>query len=485
MSKKFFNKSDLFYNLSTESIKIQPNDYSVQAITAEFQKIIDVLENDNTANSLVAIKNKDIAQAFVNIDNILTKRFGMKYRHIVTTNVAYACFTAPPENYSSVSKFNSDYFKFVKSLVKNTKEEKVKTVEQIKSIEKDGFDLTYRWVESMKAMEKTLNTKGVKVDLEKATVSNLPSDYTIFAMVDISLLVSTLKLTARQITAILYHEVGHSFTHIEYSYKVINNTTSLIDSIKEGIEKKNKSLKDSLLIAYERTYNESTVDLKDKNTVLVLLKTVEKHIEYHAGFNPSRLGTIDSEQLADQFATRFGLGDDLIIALSALNEHFKNEYQSGFAYSMMLLQSLLLLSALGIIITASFVGGLIFTVVIILTVLVVNIVSSYLTGGSVETDKVYDTYKRRMIRVKNDIVRQLRTNDIPKDVITALLTSIDNITNIIKDVPDDKPGLIDRFMINFTSAGKRASEYKNIEEITENLMENDLHVVSAKFKNLI
>ena len=86
MSKKFFNKSDLFYNLSTESIKIQPNDYSVQAITAEFQKIIDVLENDTTANSLVAIKKKDIAQAFVNIDNILTKRFGMKYmdaqRHI-------------------------------------------------------------------------------------------------------------------------------------------------------------------------------------------------------------------------------------------------------------------------------------------------------------------------------------------------------------------------------------------------------------------
>ena len=55
---------------------------------------------------------------------------------------------------------------------------------------------------------------------------------------------------------------------------------------------------------------------------------------------------------------------------------------------------------------------------------------------------------------------------------------------MLKDLPDDQPGLIDRFMINFTSSGKRATEYKNIEEVTEVLMENNLHIAAAKFKNI-
>lgn len=484
MSKKLFKDSDIFYNLSTESIAPQHNDYSVPLIVTEFQKIIDVMEKNNYITSTQAIKDKDIYTSITNIDNIISKRFGIKYKHVSSNNGAYSCFTVPPSNYSSVSKFNSEFFKYLKSTTKGMSSDKTKTSDQIRTLEKDSQDLTFRWVESMNSMEKTLNTKSVGVDLQKAVINNLPNEYVVFLLINIPFLVKTIKLTAKQITAVLYHEIGHSFTHIEYSYKTVNNTTALIDSIREGIEKKNKSLKDSLIIAYERTYKEDVSKLKEKNTILVLLKTVEKHIETHVGFNPTKGGTVDSEQLADQFATRFGLGEDIIISLKLIEEHVKEEYTGYVAYGKMLLEGFLIFTMFGIILTSTLLGGLTITVIAFLVMLILNIISSYLTSGNLEVDKVYDSYKRRLIRVRNDIVRQIRTSDVPKDVMKTVLDNIENINIILKDIPDDQPGMIDRLMINLTSGGRRASEYKNIESITEDLMENNLHIAAAKFKNI-
>ena len=484
MSRKIFKDSDIFYKLSTESIAPQHNDYTVPLIVSEFQKIIDVMEKNNYITSTQAVKDKDIHQALIDIDNIISKRFGVKYKHVSSNNGAYACFTAPPSNYSSITKFNSEFFKYIKSTVKNMSSDKTKTAEQIKTLERDSQDLTYRWVESMKTIEKTLNTKGVGIDLQKAVITNLPSEYVVFVLINIPLLVTTVKLTASQIAAVLYHEIGHSFTHIEYSYKTVTNTTALTDAIREGIEKKNKSLKDSLLIAYERTYKEDIGKFKDKNTVLVLLKTVEKHIEHHVGFNPARNGSVDSEQLADQFSTRFGFGTDIVVALKLLDEYVKSEYTGTFAYSLMLLEGFLLFTLFGTLLTSTLLGGLTIAVVVYIAMLIVNIINSYISSGNIEIDKTYDSYKNRLIRIKNDIVRQIRTSDIPKDVIKGILDSVENINLMLKDLPDDQPGLIDKFMINFTSSGKRATEYKNIEEVTEVLMENNLHIAAAKFKNI-
>ena len=130
--------------------------------------------------------------------------------------------------------------------------------------------------------------------------------------------------------------------------------------------------------------------------------------------------------------------------------------------------------------TVCFMASLLFVIVSFLMSIIRSVVS---VGGLLE-DKVYDENKKRLQRLRNDIVRQIRTSNLTPELTKQLLSDLTSLDKIIKTLPDDNIGLFDTFMRKFTSKGKTLSEYNAIEESIEFLMENDIHAVSAKFKIL-
>lgn len=479
------NKNTDNYTLSTEMIDIQQNDYIVNVLNEEFKQIIELVKSNNITDANDAFRNRTIYKIMSKIDVLITKRFGINFKHTAGFGFGYACFTVPPKNKNILNTDIEKTYNATNDMLRYSgkREENFKTKDTIKYVEKDYLDLSYRWKQSMDSLEKTMNTKGVIIDLRKANIIGLPAEYIVFLVVDLYGLIIDLELNEEELTAVLLHEIGHAFTHIEYSYRTITNTSVLLDSLKENIQIKNKTFKESLIIAYEEAYDEKLDDIKNKNSISATLYVIDRYIASNIGFNQQPHGLTDSEQLADQFAGRFGVAPVLSNALTKIYKKYPG-YLTAKETFIMLSVPMLIFFLYGIIISGVLAGGVVLSIGFLISVIVIKITNSIVSIGGLAIGSTYDENKRRIQRIRNEMVRQLRSDKLSKEVLVSTLEQIEQIDLTLKSMPEDNIGFVDKLMRKYTSTGKRLTEFKQIEQLVENLMENDLHVVSNKLKQL-
>ena len=95
----------------------------------------------------------------------------------------------------------------------------------------------------------------------------------------------------------------------------------------------------------------------------------------------------------------------------------------------------------------------------------------------------YDDRINRAKRIKFDLIRTIRSNKLPKEVTKDLLNQLDVLDTIINVASKDKTvGLMDKFSNFFRFNGATIKELESIDKVTESLMENDLHALTAKLK---
>jgi hypothetical protein len=493
MKNKLFdsigNTSSTEETLSTEMIDPQLNDGVVQSLKVTFEELIEAMGKYKPLRYYYFFINRKISKIINKIDSLLSSRFGITFKHTSGDGIGYAVFTAPPKNYNVLYKDIEDVYDNVSKYlnVLNKSEENIKDIPNIKDSERDYDDIMFRWRKSMDILENTLNTSGVIVDRQHAKIIGLPKEYTIFLVADFYGLINDLKLESKELVAVLLHEVGHAFTHIEYSYRTITNTSVLIDTIRENIEVKNMSYKESLILSYKDIEGKDLSSLKGKSEVTVTLNVLERFVKEHKGFNASMYGTIDSEQLADQFSGRFGLGVELITSLDKIYKHYGNYYLSEeFLASM---TSYWLFAFLyGLIGTASIGAATIIGIAAIFflgaIIIFSSIIDSIITIGGMNKEKIYDDKKQRLKRIRNEMVRMIRSSKLDKDMVKSILSQLDDIDKTINFLPEHDGNFLDKFMRSFTGAGKRLVELEKLEQMTEGLMENNLYIASAKLKQL-
>lgn len=490
--KRVFNRIEhnTDSNLSLEMIDPQMNDYVVNAIKDCFDELSAFIKDNSINNTYSLFDNRDAYTIIKKLDIIISKRFGINFKHTGTTMTEYGALTVPPKNFSILNTDieeiyqNTTYYLKMKGL----KDSNALPTEEIKNSDYNHTDMLFRWKKSMDALEKAMNTTGVVIDLKKAVIYGLPDTYHVFLTADFCSLVNELELDSDELTAVLLHEIGHAFTHIEYSYRTVNNTSVLMDTIKENVERHNKTYKESLLLAYKELFKEVPVTLEKANTVTVVLATVERFIKEHNYINDSLVASTDSEQLADQFAGRFGMGAALITSLTKIYKKYPDQQWYVTMASVNLVYALQIF-AVGLI---SGVGTGVILATVTISVLLLSILSmitysifSYTTGGNVAVVKTYDDNKQRLIRVRNELVRNIRSSKLDNNVIKDLIAQVDSVSLIINALPDEKPMFIDNFFQTMTTKGKRMLELQKLEQITESLMENDLHIAAAKIKTLL
>jgi len=472
--------------LSTEMIASQPNDWLVPALEKEFEAIIREVKVIGYTDSNKYFKDKTIKNHYKRIDQLVLKRTGLPVVH-GASETPYGIFTAPPKDVYHILKTNAitAYNNTVKMLKQNGSSGK--KLEEVIDFEQDIKTVVEATVKSMSELSKKLNADGVLIDLEKATISGLPKDYKVAVATNIGTLVHKLNLNAREITALLLHEVGHAFTHIEYSYRKLHVDSVLLDTLHENLLVKNKSKKATLKLIYEDVLDGNPKDIENDNLVIAAVKTLNKYTASTAFHNDSAYSLTDSEALADQFATRFGLGDEIVIVLDKWTKVLGGypDYEM-FKLGLFVMETLttlyvtitfaaITLITIGSPVAAGIMGAIIFGAF------------KYLDGkGKVFAYKVstYDEDYVRYKRIRNDIVRQLRTNSFDKAVTKEMLSSLDTIDTILKEVPKwnyDKSfsekiyEIFNPYVINYGT-------YKQIEQLMENLSENNLHALSLKIK---
>jgi len=303
-------------SISTEMISPQYNDYVVHLLVKQFNLLIDTC----VSNSLFGqnIYRSKLSITIINeIDSILFKRFGIKFEHIYGKNSGYAVMSVPPKKFNVLKDDIEENYDIIKRLLKDDTTEHKKDINKKLNFEKDVNIVMKSWVKSVDLLEKQLNAKEVTINLSKATIEKLPEDYLVYLLSDFSVLIHDCKLSARELTAVLLHEVGHEYTHMEYSLRTVRNTAVLVDTINAEL-KDDVSFKEAIDITYRKVY-----DGKDdsNNTITGVLRLLDTYVKSTFIMGENTHSKTDSEQLADQFAGRFQLGMELTTAVGKLNAY--------------------------------------------------------------------------------------------------------------------------------------------------------------------
>lgn len=466
--------------ISAEMIAPQVGDYIVTEMNNIHQEILEIVAacyKDGKDASYNVIKIPKVSELVDRLDQLLLDRFGIQFETTHTSYTLAATIPVVPKKWNTLNDFSLDLGDLETSLNKL----KGKSSDSLSA----GNQILKEAQDAQKALDKALETKSIVFDLNKAVVRGLPKEYKVQIIVNYMEAV-TLGITPQELTAIILHEVGHAWTHLEYSYRNTRNTSVLLDTFMDNYRNKNKTPKESLILAYtEATGDTSAKNLKDVKGPAVYITLARNYLGHcnkylTGGFH----SYTDSENLADGFAARFGLGADIAQGLMKAHDKYKPyRYIGVFILSSTVI--LYILAAIGCLI---FFGpfGIVNGVILMLTgiTLIYPLYRMMFPGERVTETMTYDTVIKRFERVKNQTVKTLRESNLKKEALQSLLDSIESLERTIKAAykrHNEWSGPIEA-MIRLFNGDK--VEIKRLEQITENLMENNLHVAAAKVKLL-
>lgn len=322
------------------------------------------------------------------------------------------------------------------------------------------------------------------LDFKKARASG------IFSQLEyrIELLTPLFKEETDFIIAIIMHELGHIWTFMEYVHHVTYKNVIVTSIVKDFLGIKEDTLRVEFISKINNIYGvkvpEELTKQSDPKAQLVVIGDIYKQM--YNDFSETTYNTTSVEVLADQFASRFGLGINMIKGMS------------GNAFSWKGISvSILLTFVSGVIFgtLASFsafflvIGTVPFTFEIFLAVVtaglmsLANITESFAGAKMKLGTSTYDTPKQRLVRVRNMMINQLK-HDPKNNDAKKLIEQIDESMAYIEKA-DDYNGFIVKLLRWVSSDFRTQEERKIYNQLLEDLMDNTLYVSGNRFKHLL
>lgn len=356
--------------------------------------------------------------------------------------------------------------------------------------EDDWNKLGLTYAKSLEAYTDIKKMSKIEIDLKKAYVYNFPKELTGYIGFNINFFrpipgKEDLQLTDKEILAIIWHELGHNFNSIEYTYKGVRNTIILTDTIREEMFKKNKSKEETVKIIYKKM----TGKVDKSNSILdTTINLIEEQLagEY---LTFSDLSVTDNEMLADLFSNRFGLGGDCVSGLSKLQLLYDGPYPtfSKQATSLIKLFSMSTgVTAVGGLIGGAFgvvTGGLVVGAIGGLITLYINREPTINIGYRWFQNK-HDIDYERLRRVKIDLIRQIKNHNLNLDNKKDILELLDQTDKLFSAIPEPVESI--RSLVNrmFDSVARTVFNQKRTEKLYESLIDNELHAGAARLETL-
>lgn len=444
---------------------------------------------------------------------LISNRFGIDFS-IIGDSTGNACvFSVTPSNYNVIREDAGTIEQTLIDAIKYMREmSKMSGEKQDKDISMDSFSGIVKIYESMLNSTKSLNTllktDSVKFDLSKAKVTGLPNDFKSIIAIDIVSFMQTHSI--REILAILIHEVGHQFTHLLNMYRIARTNTILKDCsvlAKEGnIGKIEITLKKELGIEIPKLNNFKDEDnLKDIKVFMTTLLSKSTAVNE----NESSYSSRDSEALADQFASKFGLTMELVTGLDKIidNNYTELDYMLGENTIMWILKMNIIISILYLVVslgilffmgalsvatatlaTSAMLGLMLESAMMALGVLVVINVYRFINGGNDAFEAVYDDKKRRLERIRNDAIRMLNSAILSadgkdKEMISNKISDIQALDKVIEKTRKNR-AFVDIAGDFFFSSNRKHSIETLVQQLLEDMNANKLTMLGAKLEQL-
>jgi len=273
--------------------------------------------------------------------------------------------------------------------------------------------------------------------------------------------------TSDETAAIILHEVGHAFTFMEFVSRMMT-TNQAIAGLSRFLD--GSVTQEKRIVLFARAADELHLDSQKKEalkkckypeqiSVILLDQAISKSIS-ELGSNIYDFTTC--EYLADQFAARQGASSALVSALDKLFVSFGPDYTKvNIGTTIILVYVALASIAVPII-------GIIFIAILLTAQLPVD---------------SYDKPETRFLRLKQQVIEQLKNDDIDNEKRSALIEDIDKIDNLIKNMDYKRNPLWLGRILEFVKPGYRPTDkYEKLQSELEKFANNDSFVHAAKLK---
>lgn len=473
--------------LDLEVISYQKDDVVVKVISDAYNKLkAESLQLQNTTFDDIGLRLLELPNVKSTIKTLeeqLSERFGWKFKFIYSPTTPFATIpVAPRVNNALGRNFSSLYEHISKSLGTYDINKAKKIDDQVAIIDKqDERDIYAYTKHSFDVLSKALEKDNIIVDNKNARIEGLPSDYVIYYLFNPMKLIRDFEISNLEFAAILLHEVGHNYTFIEYSYRTAKFTTSIFEAMEESVKKGSTTRQRIKYISKKASLDIDVTDKNETESIVALYESVYRVIGSVDinNVNQSR----DAEQLADQFATRFGLGKHLSSSLDKLKTVMVLEQSTLFF-------NLTLGYATFYAMFALIIGGLSLVPTVFLATFIVMYALKFIGGAIINflmgtTDShptTYDDDYNRIRRIKVDLIRVLRLEkELDQKAVNDLIESIDGIERLMKGVTEHESLLA--IFGDYLPYNSRRAKVSRMERKIETITENSLYVHLRKLQN--
>lgn len=331
-----------------------------------------------------------------------------------------------------------------------------------------------------KVLKEIAGKKGT-VNLEEARVGGIFSEYVHPLYLNIYQLVQSFKMTPSMLTGILLHELGHAFYACYYSDRTDENN-QVLASIARHLMNREKGDIEYVYREVSKFYKDVTKEDADKivNGPRIVAGAVWFKIavgSVKSLYGEKTYNQTAFEQRADNFASRFGYGKALTLALDNLPVEIFARSTSAAVF-IALYNSLAFIATFMLAASMFFVGAIGHAIVLgCMWIVFLN-----LSREDVR-DHTYDNLSVRYKRIRHDIIDQLKNPDLPNSKVRELIDMISVSDAAISGVKNYKS--LPEVLANFVFSGSRnASQAINQQQLIEALSNNDLFVKAAEIKTL-
>ena len=340
--------------------------------------------------------------------------------------------------------------------------------------------------DSKKAMKqindfkKWISKNELEIDIKNIKINNLPDGFYFPLFIDIKSIYTTLE--EEEFIAIILHEVGHIFTLLEMYSKTTDTISKLIDSY----------LKDFSL---DKTITKLKITTNPSDTKSDTIYKIYEAISDDMGITEINNGKsndfTDSEYEADNFVALFGYSAYLTTAINKLTDigALKYRYLPFYLLFVFLLDILISLSYLFVIlvITGTAAQGLALIFMIVNLAAIAKIVTTMYTtieaqGNRNPTGDEHGDVMTRYKKIRIDILKIVRTQQLDKKELNALIKQLDIVDNSITEVEQT---LLSSLLGSLISPlfNININTREQLVMLIDNLINNEQHLMASKFKN--
>jgi hypothetical protein len=468
--------------LTHEMIASQLDVKFIDELKPKISRMKDIINiNDIRDNSVLLERFPEANDLLNDINTILSKRFKFNVKILLANTKGASTNIIMPGSFNVLYN-NNDWINGLKKYYESKKNQTFKNLKDVNDFNKNIDDYYHQIYKNVLAMERELDKFNITIDNKNATITGLPKDFYMLFKIDFCFMLNTYGNNdfADNFIAILLHEIGHNYTGFEKAYYGVKNSITLLEATRETL---NSGIKDEtqilrvinkkMGIGTNGTKGELLLNLRNK----MLPSTEEMDL----------LAQTQSEQQADQFVSRFGLGGTLASSLvknSAWIRYSNPDMDQKLADDVLIVN---ILSIGSFILVGSFTA--LGAIAVGVTVFMSGLLWLHSTLKSYEgkannffkNKSPYELDYQRVLRLKQDAIRQLRLLDKKDDkiLVNRLMDNIvilDERLSFINSIMEEaKKDIFKKWMME-NQFDPKSNSILTMNNLVQDLMENNLHI---------